>query len=168
MHARRPQGVTPLATALPPQPLQSCRSSFRSAASSPRTPCGSPKWSPIYFSSAGNRNSTDSWNSSNGPDDLEWEWRPEQVLLLTRVPLYLFNAYLYLNHVDYRLLTRSQLTLSLLLLVQSLLRIFSTRLREVLRMQRVLLTGPIPFALHASSYSNLQKYAPKKKPRRIA
>ncbi|KAF8628036.1 hypothetical protein AX15_004151 [Amanita polypyramis BW_CC] len=84
MQARRPQGVTPITLALPPQSLQSCRSSLLSAASSPRTPCGSPQWSPIYFSSAGNRNSTDSWNSSNGPDELEWEWKQEQVLLLTR------------------------------------------------------------------------------------
>ena len=83
--ARRPLGAAPIAMALQPQQLQSCRSSLLSAASSPRTPCGSPRWSPIYFSSALNRNSTDSWNSSNGPDELEWEWKPEQVLLLTRV-----------------------------------------------------------------------------------
>ncbi|KAF8348944.1 hypothetical protein F5887DRAFT_879407 [Amanita rubescens] len=84
MQARRPQGAAPIAVALQPQPLQSCRSSLLSAASSPRTPCGSPRWSPIFFSSAVNRNSTDSWNSSNGPDEIEWEWKPEQVLLLTR------------------------------------------------------------------------------------
>lgn len=81
MQARRPQGAAPIAVALQPQPLQSCRSSLLSAASSPRTPCGSPRWSPIYFSSAVNGNSTDSWNSSNGPDEIEWEWKPEQVLL---------------------------------------------------------------------------------------
>ena len=85
MQARRLQGAAPIAVALQPQPLHSCRSSLLSAASSPRTPCGSPRWSPIYFSSAVNRNSTDSWNSSNGPDEIEWEWKPEQVLLLTRV-----------------------------------------------------------------------------------
>ncbi|KIL58755.1 hypothetical protein M378DRAFT_200399 [Amanita muscaria Koide BX008] len=83
MHPRRPQPPVPGTLTLPPQSLQNRRSSLLSAASSPRTPCASPKWSPIYFSSAANRNSTDSWNSSNGPDEIEWEWKPEQVLLST-------------------------------------------------------------------------------------
>ncbi|PFH53170.1 hypothetical protein AMATHDRAFT_73710 [Amanita thiersii Skay4041] len=80
----RSQGISSVAIALPNQPLPKRCSSLLSAASSPRTPSGSPKWSPIFFSSAANRNSTDSWNSSNGPDELEFEWKPEQILLLTR------------------------------------------------------------------------------------
>ncbi|KAF8623688.1 hypothetical protein AX17_007386 [Amanita inopinata Kibby_2008] len=83
MQARRSQGAAPVAIALPSKPLHRRRSSLLSA-SSPRTPSGSPRWSPIFLSSAVNRNSTDSWNSSNGPDESEWEWKPEQVLLLTR------------------------------------------------------------------------------------
>ncbi|KAJ8495041.1 hypothetical protein ONZ45_g13020 [Pleurotus djamor] len=38
----------------------------------------------MFFSNAANRKSTDSWNSSNGPDELEFEWKSEQTLLLTR------------------------------------------------------------------------------------
>ena len=42
------------------------------------------------LSSASNRKSSDSWNSSNyeGADDLEWEWKPEQTRLLSRVSIF--------------------------------------------------------------------------------
>ncbi|KAJ8692984.1 hypothetical protein PTI98_010242 [Pleurotus ostreatus] len=69
-----------------PPPLPRRRSSLLSATSvsSPRTPsCGSPKCSTLFFNNATNRKSTDSWNSSNA-DDCEWEWKPEQTLLLSR------------------------------------------------------------------------------------
>ncbi|KAF4596275.1 Transcription factor iws1 [Pleurotus pulmonarius] len=86
MQVRRPSGVTPLAIVLPHPPLPRRRSSLLSATSisSPRTPsCGSPKCSTMFFNNATNRKSTDSWNSSNA-DDCEWEWKPEQTLLLSR------------------------------------------------------------------------------------
>ena len=89
MQVRRPSGVTPLAIVLPHPPLPRRRSSLLSATSisSPRTPsCGSPKCSTLFFNNATNRKSTDSWNSSNA-DDCEWEWKPEQTLLLSRVRL---------------------------------------------------------------------------------
>ncbi|KAI0663879.1 hypothetical protein C8Q70DRAFT_907296 [Cubamyces menziesii] len=56
-----------------------------SSVSDPHTP--PPRNSPLpMLSSASNRKSSDSWNSSNydGADDLEWEWKPEQTRLLLR------------------------------------------------------------------------------------
>ncbi|KAI0649063.1 hypothetical protein C8Q79DRAFT_998945 [Trametes meyenii] len=56
-----------------------------SSVSDPHTP--PPRNSPLpVMSSASNRKSSDSWNSSNydGADDLEWEWKPEQTRLLSR------------------------------------------------------------------------------------
>ncbi|CAA7267071.1 unnamed protein product [Cyclocybe aegerita] len=85
MQSRRPSGLTPLAIVLPHPPLPRRRSSLLSigSATSPHTPrsCHSPCL-PIYNYPA-NRKSTDSWNSSNA-DDMEFDWKPDQVLLLTR------------------------------------------------------------------------------------
>ncbi|KAF5342448.1 hypothetical protein D9611_001631 [Ephemerocybe angulata] len=84
MHSR--PGVSPLAIVLPHPPLPRRRPSLLSIdsnGSGPRTPrsCGSPVTSAIFC--APSRRSTDSWNSSNA-DELEWEWKPDQVLLLSR------------------------------------------------------------------------------------
>ncbi|KAJ3529876.1 hypothetical protein NMY22_g8814 [Coprinellus aureogranulatus] len=83
MHSR-PPGVSPLALVLPhpPLPRRSSHLSLKSNDSAPRTPtCGSPVTSVIFCPPS--RRSTDSWNSSNA-DDLEWEWKPDQILLLSR------------------------------------------------------------------------------------
>ena len=87
MQARRPLPVPPLAIVLPHPPLPRRTSSLLSASSSsPRTPrtCTSPICSPSLFFPTANRKSTDSWNSSN-QDELDCEWKPEQILLLSRV-----------------------------------------------------------------------------------
>ncbi|KAJ7475972.1 hypothetical protein FB451DRAFT_263993 [Mycena latifolia] len=86
--ARRPSGLTPLAIVLPHPSLPRRRSSLLSSAPSPRTPrsCGSPTCSSLIFAAAANRKSTDSWNSSNQDlaDDLDYDWKPDQILLLRR------------------------------------------------------------------------------------
>ncbi|KAI3614970.1 hypothetical protein WG66_016916 [Moniliophthora roreri] len=90
--ARR-EAVSALALVLPHPELPRRRSSLLSqnSVSSPRTPrnsgCGSPRcqsW--LVTSNTGNRKSTDSWNSSNYDigEDCDAEWKPEQVLLLSR------------------------------------------------------------------------------------
>ncbi|KAF8656271.1 hypothetical protein AX16_002707 [Volvariella volvacea WC 439] len=83
---RRSHGVTPLAIVPPPTQLPHRRSSLlsvNSTVSSPHTPsCGSPR-SSILFANP-KRYSTDSWNSSNPPDDLEIEWKQEDASLLGR------------------------------------------------------------------------------------
>lgn len=55
------------------------------APSLPRTPtCGSPI--PFLLSNnINNRKSSDSWNSWEEADELEWEWKQEHILLLSRV-----------------------------------------------------------------------------------
>ncbi|KAF8896302.1 hypothetical protein BD779DRAFT_1796717 [Infundibulicybe gibba] len=77
MHQRR---VSPLAIVLPHPQLPTRRS-----ISSPHTPHsrGSPACSTIFLTNP-NRRSTDSWTSSNGPDDLDCEWAPDHTLLLSR------------------------------------------------------------------------------------
>ncbi|KAH9846659.1 hypothetical protein C2E23DRAFT_743498 [Lenzites betulinus] len=57
-----------------------------SSASDPHTPPPRNSPLPVFSSTASNRKSSDSWNSSNydGADDLEWEWKPEQTRLLSR------------------------------------------------------------------------------------
>ncbi|KAJ7104029.1 hypothetical protein B0H15DRAFT_794896 [Mycena belliarum] len=86
--ARRPSaGLTPLAIVLPHPSLPRRRSSLLSSVPSPRTPrsCGSPTCSSLIFAAAANRKSTDSWNSSNQDlDDLDYDWKPDQILLLRR------------------------------------------------------------------------------------
>ncbi|KAJ7707578.1 hypothetical protein B0H17DRAFT_1156184 [Mycena rosella] len=87
MQARRPTGLTPLAIVLPHPSLPRRRSSLFSSAPSPRTPrsCGSPTCSSLIFAAAANRKSTDSWNSSNQDlNDLDYDWKPDQILLLRR------------------------------------------------------------------------------------
>ncbi|KAJ6507998.1 hypothetical protein C8R47DRAFT_1065979 [Mycena vitilis] len=93
MQARRPSnGLTPLSIVLPHPSLPRRRSSLLSLVPSPRTPrsCGSPNASSLVFSgAAGNRKSTDSWNSWNSSnqdlaDDLDYDWKPDQILLLRR------------------------------------------------------------------------------------
>ncbi|KAF9048436.1 hypothetical protein BJ165DRAFT_1017313 [Panaeolus papilionaceus] len=83
MQSRRP-GLSPLAIVLPHPPLPHRRSSLLSinSAASPHTPrsCPSPCLS-IYYPA--NRKSTDSWNSSNA-DDMDCEWKPDQVKFLSR------------------------------------------------------------------------------------
>ncbi|KAI0252497.1 hypothetical protein BJV78DRAFT_1201035 [Lactifluus subvellereus] len=46
----------------------------------------SPAQQPLHISSTDNREGSDSWNSSNNDpaDDLDLEWKPEHVFLLTR------------------------------------------------------------------------------------
>ncbi|KAL0573219.1 hypothetical protein V5O48_008739 [Marasmius crinis-equi] len=90
--ARR-EAVSSLAIVLPRPELPRRRSSLLSQGSvtSPHTPrnsgCASPRcqsW--LMTSNASNRKSTDSWNSSNADfgEEFEAEWKPEQVLLLSR------------------------------------------------------------------------------------
>jgi len=88
MQSRRPGGLTPLAIVLPHPPLPHRRSSLLSlnSAASPHTPRSCADTS-LYYPS--HRKSTDSWNSSNA-DDMDFEWKPEQVLLLSRVHLHIF------------------------------------------------------------------------------
>jgi transcription factor SPN1 len=87
MQARRPStGLTPLSIVLPHPQLPRRKSSLLSLVTSPRTPrtSGSPTCSSLFFSA--NRKSTDSWNSSNQDlvDDLDYDWKPDQILLLRR------------------------------------------------------------------------------------
>lgn len=110
MQTRRSTRVSPLAIVLPHPPLPHRRSSRLSANSAPQTPrsCGSPS---IFFTSS-NRKSTDSWNSSNA-DDMEYDWKPEQVLLLSRVsilfpplvPIFLFPPLQTLDALPAHLVT---------------------------------------------------------------
>ncbi|TFK40165.1 hypothetical protein BDQ12DRAFT_721632 [Crucibulum laeve] len=85
---KRSNGLSPLAIVLPHPPLPRRRSSLLSAnsASAPHTPrsCASPACSSIFLAPAANRKSTDSWNSSNAADDQEFEWKSDQVRLLSR------------------------------------------------------------------------------------
>ncbi|KAJ6513098.1 hypothetical protein C8R45DRAFT_1088178 [Mycena sanguinolenta] len=87
MQSRRPTiGLTPLSIVLPHPQLPRRKSSLLSLVTSPRTPrsTGSPTCSSLVFAS--NRKSTDSWNSSNQDlgDDLDYDWKPDQILLLRR------------------------------------------------------------------------------------
>ncbi|KAJ7928907.1 hypothetical protein B0H13DRAFT_1597120 [Mycena leptocephala] len=91
MQARRPSGLTPLSIVLPHPSLPRRKSSLLSLVPSPHTPrsCGSPNGSCLVFSGAGNRKSTDSWTSWNSSsqdlaDDLDYDWKPDQILLLRR------------------------------------------------------------------------------------
>ncbi|KAI8969498.1 hypothetical protein BD414DRAFT_525812 [Trametes punicea] len=82
---QRSAAPPPLSLVMPHPSLPLRRSSMLSSVSDPHTP--PPRNSPLpVLSSASNRKSSDSWNSSNydGADDLEWEWKPEQTRLLSR------------------------------------------------------------------------------------
>lgn len=84
MQSRRPP-VSTLLLPHPPLPHRrpSSMLSIDSQGSQPRTPRTgrSPNPSQVYFTPS--RKSTDSWNSSNA-DETEWEWKPDQLLLLSR------------------------------------------------------------------------------------
>ena len=87
MH-RRPSAVATPLSAPPLTPRHRDLASLKSPDSAPRTPTKRAEPLPV-FSTNTNRYSTDSWNSSNcdGADEMTFEWKPEQVLLLTRVRL---------------------------------------------------------------------------------
>ena len=57
-----------------------------SSVSTPHTPTKRAEPLPLFATNT-NRYSTDSWNSSNfdGAMEMEVEWKPEQIRLLTRV-----------------------------------------------------------------------------------
>ncbi|KAJ3893213.1 hypothetical protein GG344DRAFT_87304 [Lentinula edodes] len=92
MSLRRQNRVSTLAIVLPHPPLLRRRSSLLSQGSinSPHTPrtsnCASPTCQSWLFANSNNRKSTDSWNSSNQDvgEDCESEWKPDQILLLSR------------------------------------------------------------------------------------
>ncbi|KAJ3869050.1 hypothetical protein EV359DRAFT_30983 [Lentinula novae-zelandiae] len=92
MSLRRQNRVSTLAIVLPHPPLLRRRSSLLSQGSinSPHTPrtsnCASPTCQSWLFANNNNRKSTDSWNSSNQDvgEDCESEWKPDQILLLSR------------------------------------------------------------------------------------
>ncbi|KAJ3814109.1 hypothetical protein EV368DRAFT_74278 [Lentinula lateritia] len=92
MSFRRQNRVSTLAIVLPHPPLLRRRSSLLSQGSvnSPHTPrtsnCASPTCQSWLFANNNNRKSTDSWNSSNQDvgEDCESEWKPDQILLLSR------------------------------------------------------------------------------------
>jgi hypothetical protein len=154
MQSRR-SGLTPLAIVLPHPPLPHRRSSLLSinSANSPHTPrsCPSPCL-PIYYPA--NRKSTDSWNSSNGPDDMDLDWKPEQVLLLSRVGPLIFAPFCFPHIHEYRLWMHFLHTLSLLSMVPFPLLIFSIKLLVVSPKPKVLLIGLIPYAQRASNFWN--------------
>ncbi|KAF8071881.1 hypothetical protein FPV67DRAFT_903325 [Lyophyllum atratum] len=84
MHVTRPPGLPALAIVMPRPQLPRSRSSVASnSPCTPRTPsCSS---NTLFTTTTNtNRNSTDSWNSSNAADDFEWDWKPDQVRLLSR------------------------------------------------------------------------------------
>lgn len=86
---RPPSAATPpLSPVISSIPLSTRRrSSLLSTSSGPHTPPPSRHPNlPVLSMASSNRNSTDSWNSSNydGAEDLQWEWRPEQTRLLLR------------------------------------------------------------------------------------
>ena len=88
MHEQCPAAVpSALSLVMPRSSLPRRRSSMLSSVSDPHTPPPRDAPLPHLFSPASNRKSSDSWNSSNydGADDLDWEWKPEQTRLLSRV-----------------------------------------------------------------------------------
>jgi hypothetical protein len=85
MRLNRSPGLEALVLPRPQLP----RSSLSSLASSPQTP-RTPSCGSSFIFAPANRNSTDSWTSSNGPDEQECDWKPEQVRLLSRVPCSFF------------------------------------------------------------------------------
>lgn len=92
---RRPEVVVPpLALVLPHSAPHPPGTSRRSSISSPHTPTSSHSALPLFSPNA-NRKSTSSWNSSNcdGIEEEEFEWKPEQLRLLSRVRVFMpFDA----------------------------------------------------------------------------
>ncbi|KAK7463501.1 hypothetical protein VKT23_006849 [Stygiomarasmius scandens] len=91
MSSRRSNRVSTLAIVLPRPALPRRPSSLLSQSpSSPCTPrnsgCASPTCYSWLLAAGNNRKSMDSWNSSNQDvgEDCESEWKPDQVLLLSR------------------------------------------------------------------------------------
>ncbi len=83
MHRRPSVAVAPLpALALPAREMNALLSS----GSAPHTPTKRAEPLPLFTVNK-NRYSTDSWNSSNfdGAEDMELEWKPEQIRCLNRV-----------------------------------------------------------------------------------
>ncbi|KIP07635.1 hypothetical protein PHLGIDRAFT_35343 [Phlebiopsis gigantea 11061_1 CR5-6] len=85
MHRRPSAAVAPLpALSLPPRSreMSALISGF---GSTPHTPTKRAEPLPLFVTNT-NRYSTDSWNSSNfdGASEMEVEWKPEQIRLLTR------------------------------------------------------------------------------------
>jgi hypothetical protein len=99
MQTRR-TGLSPLAIVLPHPPLHR-RSSLLSitSAASPHTPRSSGFFDgappPVCY--AANRKSSDSWASSNA-DEMDVDWKPDQILLLTRVCLFPSHFPLHCAH----------------------------------------------------------------------
>lgn len=85
MHRRPLAAATPLSVQ-PLTPRHRDLASLKSPDSAPHTPTKRAEPLPV-FSTNTNRYSTDSWNSSNcdGAEEMTFEWKPEQTLLLTRV-----------------------------------------------------------------------------------
>ncbi|KAF9223763.1 hypothetical protein BS17DRAFT_781160 [Gyrodon lividus] len=81
-----PASLSPLALILPRPQIPSLFPRFSTPSSAPRTPNRSPVASHILLSPpAANRNSTDSWNSSNYDfEDPNMEWKEEEVKFLSR------------------------------------------------------------------------------------
>jgi hypothetical protein len=109
-----PTSINPLPIIMPNPPLTRRRSAL-SCAPSPRTPSmRSPVQQPLHISSTDNRKSSDSWNSSNydPADDSDLEWKPEHVLLLTRVCMlshsFLSSLTIFLCPPDSRRSSRSR------------------------------------------------------------
>lgn len=168
MHtARRDHGVPPLAIVLPHPPLPRRRSSLlssSSAPSEPRTPRTgrSPVCSAIFFSNP-NRKSTDSWNSSNPPDEIEIEWKQEHTLLLARVCLRsVFFIMIDQTEPTCRPLTLYPRTLSLLSLVQFHLQTSSIKSLVEFLKPRAQQNGHIPSVRLASNSWILHVFAQRK------
>ena len=85
MHRRPSAAVAPLPALSLPRPRE-MSALISGSGSTPHTPTKRAEPLPL-FSTNTNRYSTDSWNSSNndGANEMEVEWKPEQIRLLTRV-----------------------------------------------------------------------------------
>jgi len=98
MQSCRPSDLTPLARVLPLSFIPRRRSSLPSlnSAASPHTPRNFDLPSLHYPVS---RRDTDSGNSSNA-DELDFKWKPEEVLFLSRVRLQIFSTISY-RHISF-------------------------------------------------------------------
>ncbi|KAI0690152.1 hypothetical protein BC835DRAFT_1407602 [Cytidiella melzeri] len=86
MHRRPSAAVAPLpALAIPPAPRMREMNALLSSGSAPHTPTKRVEPLPLFTVNK-NRYSTDSWNSSNfdALEDMELEWKPEQIRFLSR------------------------------------------------------------------------------------
>ena len=85
MHGRQSAAAAPLPALSLPRPREMA-ALLSHPGSMPHTPTRRAEPLPL-FSTNTNRYSTDSWNSSNfdGASEIEPEWKPEHIRLLTRV-----------------------------------------------------------------------------------